>query len=211
MTPGPGRCRAPTWPHALPGVSSSVVAPVMTATAVLMPATVDQCHLLARGHRRIACLADLPDIYAAGARLAGFRSALDGAAVPVLDGLLRTGLRDDEPARIAMHELLALPEPPTAVFAARNVLSAGAARALQGAGRSHDVALVGFDDFPLSDLLSPALTVVRQDVVRIGEVAADLLLSRLDAAMLGSQEPARTVTLDTALVPRGSGEISPPH
>jgi len=167
-------------------------------------------HLLSRGHRRIACLADLPGIHTAGARLDGFRTALAEADVIVAPALVRTGLRDDEAARLAVHDLLALPEPPTAVFAARNVLSAGAARALQEAGRSYDVALVGFDDFPLADLLTPALTVIRQDVARIGATAADLLLTRLDAAMLGTHHPARNITLATTLVPRGSGEIPPP-
>ena len=79
-----------------------------------------------------------------------------------------------------MHELLALDDPPTAIFTARNILSTGAVRALAERGLRRDVALVGFDDFPLADLLDPPLTVIRQDVARIGKTVADLLFDRID-------------------------------
>jgi LacI family transcriptional regulator len=91
--------------------------------------------------------------------------------------------------------------------AGRNVLSVGAVRALQEAGLSHRVALVGFDDFPMSDLLEPGLTVIRQDVNTIGRTAAELLLSRVEGVDPEALGQPRRVVLPTALVPRGSGEI----
>jgi len=65
------------------------------------------------------------------------------------------------------------------------------------------VALVGFDDFTLADLLEPAVTVVAQDLVRIGRTAVDVLVERLD----GFDGPPREIRIPTTLIPRGSGEI----
>jgi LacI family transcriptional regulator len=70
-----------------------------------------------------------------------------------------------------------------------------------------DVALVGFDDFSLADLLEPAVTVVAQDPVAIGRTAAELLFARLD----DGDRPPRQIVMSTQLIPRGSGEIPPPQ
>ena len=102
--------------------------------------------------------------------------------------------------------MLDLDHPPTAVFAARNILASGAARALAERGMRRDIALVGFDDFPMADLLDPPLTVIRQDVARIGKTVADLLFERIG----GNTTPPRHVVVEPTLVVRGSGEIPPP-
>src|SRR5207237_409522 len=90
---------------------------------------------------------------------------------------------------------------PTAVFASNDLSTMGAIDGLGDAGRR--VALVGFDDFPLADKLSPPVTVVSQDPATIGATAAQLLFSRID----GNNGPARWVMLLTRFVARGSGEI----
>ena len=116
------------------------------------------------------------------------------------------GLRTTEEAQEALTAMMARPDPPTAVFACRNILSIGAIRALRELGLSHEVALVGFDDFPLADLMTPSLTVVRQDVREIGRQAAELLFARIEG---DTSAPHRIVSIPT-LVVRGSGEIPPP-
>jgi len=68
------------------------------------------------------------------------------------------------------------------------------------------VALVGFDDFPLADMLRPGITVIAQDVIGMGRLAAEILFRRLD----GDRSPFRTHVLPTWLITRGSGEIGPP-
>ncbi|RAJ45640.1 LacI family transcriptional regulator [Kitasatospora sp. SolWspMP-SS2h] len=73
------------------------------------------------------------------------------------------------------------------------------------AGR-RDVAPVSFDDLPFAEVLEPAVTAVAQDPVAIGTAAAGIALARLD----GDHSRARTVTVPTRLIPRGSGEL-PPH
>src|SRR5919198_830646 len=81
----------------------------------------------------------------------------------------------------------------------------GAIRTLQQLGLQQRVALLGFDDFPLADLLSPAVSVVAQDPTNLGQAAAELLFARVD----GDRGPPRRVMVPTRLVPRGSGEIAP--
>ena len=79
----------------------------------------------------------------------------------------------------AVTALLGRPDPPTALFTAQNMVTIGAVRALRRLGREQAVALVGFDDFLLADLLSPGVTVVAQDVAAIGRIAAERLFARI--------------------------------
>jgi len=67
------------------------------------------------------------------------------------------------------------------------------------------VALVGFDDFLLADLLEPAITVVAQDPAAIGRTAAGVLFRRLD----GDRSPSQVHTVKSRMIARGSGEIPP--
>ena len=69
---------------------------------------------------------------------------------------------------------------------------------------SDRVAVVGFDDFLLADILDPPITVVAHDPVDLGRAAAELLFSRLD----GDRSPSRRVVLPSPIIPRGSGEIA---
>jgi len=157
-------------------------------------------HLLAHGHRRIACVADPTDVYTARERLSGYREALAAAGVTPDPALIRTGSRDAEHAQQIVSALLDLPADrrPTAIFTANNRKTIGALHAL--AGRAEEVALVGFDDFELADLLE--ISVVRVDAARLGSEAAALAFARLD----GDERPPQRVTVPTELVMRGSGE-----
>jgi LacI family transcriptional regulator len=97
--------------------------------------------------------------------------------------------------------VLSGPEPVTAIFAGNNRVTVTAVRVLAGHGRR--VALVGFDDIELADLLG--ITVIAQDAAALGRTAAERLFRRLDGA---NDDPAQ-VALKTVLIPRGSGEIPP--
>ena len=160
-------------------------------------------HLLAHGHTRIACVADDAGLYTARERIAGYRAALQDAGVEEDSALVMTGNRDDAAARAAVARLLAMPDKrrPTAIFTANNRNTVGALHALAAAPRR--VALAGFDDFELADLLGT--TVVHADPWRLGEQGAALAFARLD----GDERPPRTVTVPTELVARGSGELAP--
>ena len=161
-------------------------------------------HLAARGHRRIAFLGDLGSIWTAAERRAGYRDAIAELGLDADRALLRMGLHDVGAAVAAVGELLALPDPPTAIFAGQSLITMGTLQALRAANLTGKVALVGFDDFPLADLLEPAVSVVAQDLERIGARAAQLLFARMD----GDHSPARSEVLPSRLVTRGSGEIA---
>lgn len=163
-------------------------------------------HLVAGGHRRIAYLGDLPGIATAQLRLAGYRSALAEAGLVADPALVVLGLREPALADGAVTALLSLPDPPTALFTAQNLVTIGAVRALRRAGRERHVAVVGFDDFPTADLLSPGVTVVAQDAAAIGRLAATVLFDRIG----GDDRPPETLVVATTLVRRGSGEIPAP-
>jgi LacI family transcriptional regulator len=163
-------------------------------------------HLIAHGHRRIAALLDLIAIETAAQRLRGYREALTAAGLRPDPDLERTDLRTPAAAERAVLGLFRGESPPTAVFAGRNDLAVGTVRALRTLGLSHRVAVVGFDDFPLADLLDPPLTVVRQNVSQIGAEVGRLLFARID----GDTAPPRRVVIEPTLVPRGSGEIPAP-
>jgi len=160
-------------------------------------------HLLARGHKRIAFLGDDAGLFTARERLAGHREALAAAGVRERPALVRTGNRDAAAAEASVAELLALPDDdrPTAILAANNRNTVGAVRALARAGER--IALVGFDDFELADVLG--ITVMRSDPALMGERAAELAFARLD----GGDRPPQRVTIPTELVVRGSGELVP--
>jgi LacI family transcriptional regulator len=160
-------------------------------------------HLIAHGHTRIACVADPEELVTASERVAGYRDALTAAGIPVDPELVRADVRDPEHSEAIVAELLALPDGrrPTALFTGNNRHTVGALRALAG---RRDIALVGFDDFELADVLGT--TVVRYDSHRLGFEAAQLAFARLD----GLADPPRRVILPNQLVERGSGEVPPP-
>jgi LacI family transcriptional regulator len=162
-------------------------------------------HLIAHGHRRIGFVGDLPTkLYTRRERLAGYRSALQEAGLPH-DRALVTSAHDQRGAAAATSRLLELPDPPTALFAGNNMVALGIVTELARGGRK-DVAVVAFDDVALAEALEPALTVVAQDPEAIGRTAATTALSRLD----GDRTRARTVTIPTRLIVRGSGERPAP-
>ncbi|MFD6028837.1 LacI family DNA-binding transcriptional regulator [Streptomyces griseoluteus] len=158
-------------------------------------------HLVGYGHRRIGFVGDLPTrLYTRRERLAGYREALRDAGLPD-DRLLITSAHDQHDAGEATARLLVLPDPPTALFAGNNIVALGVVAELARSGRK-DVAVVAFDDVALAEALEPALTVVAQNPEEIGRTAATTALARLD----GDRSRARTVTVPTRLIVRGSGE-----
>jgi LacI family transcriptional regulator len=158
-------------------------------------------HLLAHGHRRIACVADPAELFTAAERVSGYLAALEEAGIEEDPELLKLDAKDAAHAELLVHELLDLRDPPTAIFTGNNRHTVGALRALRG--REHEIALVGFDDFELADLLAMPTTVIRHDAARIGAEAAALAFDRLD----GSRKPPQRIVVETELVPRGSGEV----
>jgi LacI family transcriptional regulator len=158
-------------------------------------------HLLAGGHTRIAFIGDDVRLYTARKRIAGYRRSLKAADLAIDPELVSVGNSTSRAASRATAELLALPRDrrPTAIFTGNNRCTIGALYALEGMRTR--VALVGFDDFELADLLG--VTVIRTDSYRLGQLAAELAFARID----GDDRRPRRVVVPAELVARGSGEI----
>ena len=162
-------------------------------------------HLVSHGHRRIGFLGDLSTILTEQERCAGYQDALRDAGLPADPSLVIRELDTMAAAEAATLALLEREDPPTALFSAQNLITIGAIRALRRLGRQHSVAVVGVDDFLLADLLEPAVTVVAQDPIAIGRLAAQQLFRRID----GDRSPFVQEVVPTVLIPRGSGELRP--
>ncbi|MFB9517981.1 LacI family DNA-binding transcriptional regulator [Streptomyces purpureus] len=159
-------------------------------------------HLVAHGHRRIGFIGDQPRIHTATERLRGYHAAMEDAGLPVDPAWMSLGPTAPERVRDAVTAMVTGPQPVTALFAGNNRVTVTAVRTL--AGHQRPVALVGFDDIELADLLG--ITVIAQDAAALGRTAAERLFRRLDGF---DDAPAR-VELTPVLIARGSGEI-PPH
>ena len=159
-------------------------------------------HLVDHGHRRIAFLGDRPELHTATERLRGYREALAGHDIREEATLIRSA---HENAYALTQELLRAEDRPTALFTSQNLITIDAVRAIHDLQLQRDVALIGFDDVALADVVEPGLTVVAQDPTALGRSAAELLFSRLD----GYTGPSRRVVHPTTLIARGSGELAP--
>jgi LacI family transcriptional regulator, galactose operon repressor len=162
-------------------------------------------HLLAGGHRRIAYLGDRLSIATAAERFDGYRHALELARIEIDERLVWHEASSEDAAIAAAAGMLRLPDPPTALFTGQNLVTIGASRALRSLGLQDTVAMVGFDDFPLADLLRPGISVIAQDTGALGRIAAETLFRRLD----GDRSPTSKHVVPTRLIARGSGEIRP--
>jgi LacI family transcriptional regulator len=158
-------------------------------------------HLLDAGHRRVALLVAATSWTSDAGRLAGYSRAHGDARVPVDERLiLRVAFHaPDAEQRIA--DLLER-ERPTAVFAANNLLAEQVWRMIRKRGLRlpDDISLVGFDDVPWMEMVSPGMTVVAQPTEELGRRAARLLVRRID----DPQAPRVVERLEPTLVVRGS-------
>lgn len=151
------------------------------------------------GHRRIALINGPETVGTAHDRVRGYRHALAMAGLEVRDQYVRSGPFDREFGRQAARALMALPEPPDAIFSSSVILTAGVIEGLQQLGLRwpDDVALIGFGDAPWASLLAPPVTTIDQPHQEMGRAAARLLL---DA---GAGKPPHVV-LDSHLILRES-------
>ncbi|GGQ69532.1 LacI family transcriptional regulator [Streptomyces pilosus] len=159
-------------------------------------------HLLDSGRRSVATVTGPLDMYVAQCRLRGYREALLRAGVESRPSWIAEGDFSEDSGRRATAGLLERAPEIDAVFAASDTMAAGALNALRAAGRRvpEDVAVIGFDDFPLAQHTDPKLTTVRQPLEDIGRTMVRLLLEEMEDSAVAW----RHVILRTELVLRGS-------
>jgi LacI family transcriptional regulator len=163
-------------------------------------------HLLNLGHRRIGMITGSLAILCSQARLDGYRAALDRAGIPMDPDLVKTADYHYqyqfayESALEAATELFRLPDRPTAIFAASDVLAMGVYEAARRSGLRlpEDLSVVGFDDVPMARWVSPPLTTMRQPLAEMATLATRTLL---EGESMGIQH---RVELATTLVVRDS-------
>lgn len=158
-------------------------------------------HLIEAGHSRIAYLGGPHGLFSVVERHEGFQQAMAEAGLPVRPDYVALGGFDPELARATTLKFLALPEPPTAIFASSDYLAIGAVMGLRDAGVSvpDDVSLIGFDDMPFGAMLTPPLTAIRQPVEQIGRQGFQLLLQ-----LLNGKTPPPLTRLPVELIRRQS-------
>lgn len=134
-------------------------------------------HLIALGHRRIGFIAATREFRLAQGRLLGFRAAMEEGGLAVDEELVVNGNFTFLSGYHAASLLLAHREPPTAIFAANDEMAAGvmSAAGQRGLRVPDDVAIAGFDDSPISRMIWPPLTTVRQPVAELAVSAIDRL------------------------------------
>lgn len=158
-------------------------------------------YLVERGYQRIAMLTNEPG--PGQPRVVGYRAALAGCGRDAPDDYVQIGAFTVEGGAASMQRLLDLTPQPDAVFAANDLMAIGAMLACRARGLRvpQDVAVMGFDDIPTDQIVTPALTTVSQFQNRLGERAAELLFERID----GMAPPeGRNVEMPFAIVVRES-------
>jgi len=158
-------------------------------------------HLLQLGHRRIAFIAGPEGLYSAQGRLAGFMETMAGAGVEVDPSLVVDGNFTGGPAYAQAMRLLTRADRPTAIIGANNVMALAALQAIQELGFRcpDDVSLAMVDDVAWSSVITPKLTTVVQDTLKMGGIVARQILQRILAAN-GDTEPPQDFILTPKFV-----------
>ncbi|HEX2756719.1 MAG TPA: LacI family DNA-binding transcriptional regulator [Candidatus Limnocylindrales bacterium] len=158
--------------------------------------------LIAGGRRVIASIGGPADMMASQDRLHGYRDALVAAGLGADPTLEAAADFTQDGGAAAMRQLLAARPDLDAVFAASDLMAAGAMSVLDAAGRRvpEDVAIVGYDDSPVAATARPPLTSVRQPIEEMGQESARLLLELVEDA----DRAPRRVILTTELIRRAS-------
>jgi LacI family transcriptional regulator len=168
-------------------------------------------HLIEAGHRRIGYLGGPLGLLSSEERYAGYARAMSEAGLPLDDTLVRRGSFAPDLARQAALDFVALKSPPTALFASSDYLALGALRGLREAGVSipSDMSFVSFDDTLIGDMLTPALTAIRQPVGALGRhgfQALHALMTRKPAAKL-TRLPVELIERESVAPPRTKGRM----
>jgi LacI family transcriptional regulator len=158
-------------------------------------------HLIEHGHRRIAYVADSLRLSTETNRLAGYHRALAEAGIEPDGELVAADVHDRAAAEAALTRLLGLADRPTAIFSSNALSSMLVVHALP----ANELAIVGFGDFPMADMLHPALTVIEQDPDQVGRFAAKRVFERADHPR---RRLRRTTVLDVTLTERESCKVT---
>jgi len=159
-------------------------------------------YLLSLGHKRIAYVSLSRVNESLTTKLQGYITALSEAGIPLSKELIWESASTLKDGHAGMRKLLALPEPPTAVFCHNDLVAMGAYRAIREAGLKipGDISVIGFDNIEEGDYLDPPLTTVEQPKEEFRRKLVDVLMERIHAP----ESPAHRVVLESRLVMKDS-------
>jgi LacI family transcriptional regulator len=159
-------------------------------------------YLIELGHRRIGFIGGRDDLVSANRRLRGYQDSLAQAGIPIDPDLIVQGDFTASAGLRCARQLLNLPVPPTAIFAANDQSALGAYQAAQEAGLSipGDLSVVGFDNIPEAAQADPGLTTVDQSIQEMGRIAIQMLVKLIEGEPLES----KIIKTSTRLVIRDS-------
>ena len=168
-------------------------------------------HLIELGHRRIAFVSGPAYISSSEGRWTGYRQALTEAGIAPELGLVVSGTGRTEAGEQAFYALMALAEPPTAVFCYNDVTAIGLLRAARETGLSvpQNLSLVGFDDIPFASFMYPSLTTIAQPKFEMGEQAMQMALALMATKSVSGAEVSDIVVKGQLIVRGSSGPLAP--
>jgi LacI family transcriptional regulator len=190
--------------HGLPTVLVEFPHPSLSSVEIddVMGGRMAAQYLLGKGHRRLAFLGDtdLPEysIHPVSLRLIGFRQGLQEAGIELPEAFVRLAPYSQEQTRKVAAELLNLPQPPTAIFAATDFQALGVLKAARQLNIQvpKQLAVVGFDDLDLAEYAD--LTTIHQHLDESGRLAVEILLAQIESP----SRPTRHVKLPLTLIER---------
>lgn len=167
-------------------------------------------YLIGLGHKKIAFIKGNPNQYSSGERLRGFKDAMTEHSIGVEKGFIAPGLFTYKSGLKAARKLLALPTPPTAIFASNDDMAAAtlAVAASRGLEVPKELSVAGFDDSPLASAVFPRLTTVKQPLSEMAAEAISALLDMVSVSGAHKKEPLQRVTMEFRLV-RGASTAAP--
>lgn len=159
--------------------------------------------LFSLGHRKIACITGPSTATLSADRYHGYLKVLEENGIPANSAYVIPGDFRFKGGEEAMTRLLNLPDPPTAVFICNDMMAIGAIRAVNTFGLKvpDDISIIGFDNSPIAEAITPALSTVAQPINQIAEKAMKILFQRMQGNSEGF--PLR-ITLKPELIMRNS-------
>ncbi len=164
-------------------------------------------HLIDQGYKRIAHLEGAPGLLISEDRKRGYLDALKEHKLEIVDSLIQecpSGSQED--GNRAAKKLLAMPQPPDAIFTNNDPIAIGAMMAIKEKGLQipQDIGLVGFSNWSYGSLIEPSLTTVDQPGFEMGQEAARLLIRQIEAGDKDQEPQPETKILKTTLIVRDS-------
>lgn len=168
-------------------------------------------YLIQLGHRHIACISGPSEVNPSADRLIGFRKALREAGLLIEEELILRGDFHYQSGERCMHQLLELNRPFSAIFVCNDMMAIGALKAAHNRNLRvpQDISIIGFDDIPIAEAISPALTTIAQPYDEMATTATNLLLEKLSQPQGNQKNKFERIVLQPHLVIRETCDFLP--